>query len=298
LSLFRLPHFPSALILLTASLVAGTAWADALTRSTSIALSRDGSLLFNVNHEANSVTVFAVRKGLRKLEEVPVGRGPVCVAASRNRAFVTNGASGSVSVLKEEDDHFKVVAEIPVGAEPRGCALTPDGERLYVANHTAGTSSVIDTDEMKVVETVQVGGNPFAIAIVKDTVFVTQLYARLIDDGDDNRESFDDEKEGVVQAFKLNDPGSLKEITLSPLADTGFTASRAKFCQQLNPAAVNNTFCPDTSITDPNDPVIAKDPQAAFPNQLSSVLARPTTWCDSRPATSRPVSSCVATRPL
>jgi DNA-binding beta-propeller fold protein YncE len=85
--------------------------------------------------------------------------------------------------------------------------------------------SVIDTSSLKVIETIEVGGNPFAIAINNNRVFVTQLYARLIDDGDDKGEGFDDEKEGVVQTFLVNNPGPVTEIPLSPLENSGFTAN-------------------------------------------------------------------------
>ena len=46
-----------------------------------------------------------------------------------------------------------------MGTEPRGCALTPDGSLLYVANHTAGTVSIIDTAGGTVWGTVFVGRN-------------------------------------------------------------------------------------------------------------------------------------------
>ncbi|MGH9894283.1 MAG: YncE family protein, partial [bacterium] len=243
--------------------------------STNIALTRSGALLFNVNHEANSLTVFRVKGGgakLEKLDEVSVGQEPVCVAVQGGgKAFVTNSANGTVSVVERTGAGFSVTDEISVGTEPRGCALTPNGKLLYVANHTEGTVSVINTHSNEVIDTVELGGNPFAIAIDKNTVFVTQLYARLIDGGPG--EGFDDGKEGVVQAFPVNDHSNITEIALSPLADSSFTASREKFCQQTNPLAVNNTFCPDVTITDPEDPIIAKDPQAVFPNQLLSALA-------------------------
>ena len=61
-----------------------------------------------------------------------------------------------------------MVATIPVGTEPRGCALTPNGTLLYVANHTEGTVSIIDTATRTVVGTVLVGRNPTAIAITND----------------------------------------------------------------------------------------------------------------------------------
>ena len=51
-------------------------------------------------------------------------------------AYVTNGISGTVSVVDLVQG--RVAATDPGGTEPRGCALTPDGSLLYVANHTAG----------------------------------------------------------------------------------------------------------------------------------------------------------------
>jgi YVTN family beta-propeller protein len=178
----------------------------ASSRSTNIALTQNGQKLVAVNTDANSVTVFEVQGGggsLRQLAEISVGREPHCVAVKgNNRAYVTITQSGSVWVINLNT--FKVTEKIEVGTEPRSCALTPNGNQLFVANHTEGTVSVIDTSSREVINTIEVGGNPFAIAIDNDRVFVTQLYARLIDDGDDKGEGFDDEKEGVVQTFPID----------------------------------------------------------------------------------------------
>src|SRR5262245_9794009 len=233
--------------ILTAGVIAGApalgpAWAagDA-PRSTSIALNRGGTLLFVANREEDSLTVFAVGrlgpKVLTKLAEVPVGEEPVCVAADGLRPFVVNAASGTVSVVELIGGVFGQTAEIPVGTEPRGCALS--GARLFVTNFTEGTVSVINTNSKKVVDEVPVGGNPYGITIVGRDVFVMQFFARLIDGGPG--EGFDDGKEGVVQHFRRNN-FHLDEITLAPLADSGFTANRQNLCQQFNPLA-NNTFC-------------------------------------------------------
>ena len=77
-----------------------------------------------------------------------------------------------------------------MGTEPRGCALTPTGTLLYVANHTEGT--VVHRRHLHcarpiVVGTVTVGPNPTALAITNngnandadETVFVTQIFAEL-----------------------------------------------------------------------------------------------------------------------
>jgi YVTN family beta-propeller protein len=167
-----------------------------------------------------------------------------------------------VSVVNR--DKRMVVATIPVGTEPRGCALTPKGSLLYVANHTQGTVSIIDTSERKVVGTALVGGNPTAIAVTNDAdnkdqderVFVTQIFAELIPGGPG--EARDLGKQGVVHTFPVNDPTAITKITLSPLANSGFTSNRTAFCPAAHPAA-GNLFCGG-----------AAEPQGVFPNQLLS----------------------------
>jgi hypothetical protein len=81
-------------------------------------------------------------------------------------------------------------------------------------------------------------------------------------------------KQGVVWSFPVNDPTAIARTNLSPLNDSGFDANRAAFCQQLNPQAHSNLFCPNTNIQNPANPVIAADPQGVFPNQLNSLLIR------------------------
>ena len=49
---------------------------------------------------------------------------------------------------------------IPVGHEPRGFSLSPEGSRLFVANSWDDTISVIDTRALAVVATWHVGMEP------------------------------------------------------------------------------------------------------------------------------------------
>ena len=170
-----------------------------------------------------------------KLAEIGVGIEPRCVAVSPTDvlAFVTNGASGTVSVVNLVIG--QVVQTITVGTEPRGCALTSDGSLLYVANHTDGTVSIISTAALQVAGTVKVGRNPTAIAITDkgtasisdDTVFVTEIFAELIPHGPG--EGRDLGKQGVVFAFPAgvaNPP--VTKIILSPLHESGFSANRVR----------------------------------------------------------------------
>src|SRR5262252_301665 len=142
-------------------------------RSTTIALTSDESRVVVVNRDANSLSIIQVKNKhgndvSNKIAEIPVGEEPRCVAVSPDDrfAFVTNAISATVSVVNLVQN--RVVKTINVGTEPRGCALTANGTLLYVANHTEGTVSIIITSNPlnPILDgTVQVGGNPAAIAI-------------------------------------------------------------------------------------------------------------------------------------
>ena len=144
-----------------------------------------------------------------------------------------------------------------MGTEPRGCALTPNGQLLYVANHTEGTVSIVDTASRDAVGTVTLPvlsgsstANPTAIAITNngnandgdETVFVTQIFAELDPDFVDPNlkgvggEMRDLGKRGVVHAFQAGNPNpAITKITLLPLADSGFSASRIELLPEHAP---------------------------------------------------------------
>jgi YVTN family beta-propeller protein len=284
----------AAAALVAALLVPKTANA-APGRSTSIALTSDERHVVVVNRLANSVSIIQVKnkKGRdvsNKIAEIPVGEEPRCVAIhpSDRAAYVTNAISGTVSVVNLNQQ--TLVTELQVGTEPRGCALTADGSLLYVANLTEGTVSIIDTSHpLRPVVTankVQVGGRPWAVAITDkgtgkisdDTVFVTEVFAELNPDFSDpvfdgNGEARDRGKQGVVHAFPAgNAKPTITKITLKPLANSGFNANRIMPNNFCGAAAHSLIFCPDPNNI--NDPINTNDPQAVFPNQLTSGLIR------------------------
>ncbi len=263
----------------------------AASRSTSIVLTSDDRFVVVANREANSVAFIEVRNlqgqdVANKRIEIAVGQEPRYVAISPDdrEIYVSNTVSGAVSVVPLlGSDAGKVVADIPVGTEPRAIAVTPNGTRLYVGNHTDGTVSVIDVASRQVTATVQVGGNPAAIAITNDgdsddtdeTVFVTQFYAGLIPNGPG--EGRDLGKQGIVRAFSVADTTNVATITLAPLANSGFTADRTNFCPQTRPggAPVSSLFCPDLNAA-AGSTTITQALQGVYPNQLQSALIRGT----------------------
>jgi YVTN family beta-propeller protein len=270
------------------------------TRSTTIALTSDEQRLVVVNREANSVSIIRIKNANGKdvgikIDEIPVGREPRCVAIhpSDRAAYVTNAISGTISVVNL--NQRRVVTELEVGTEPRGCALTPDGNLLYVANHTEGTVSIVDTSRplrpTVLADKVQVGGRPWAIAITDtgnisgNTVFVTDAFAELNPDFpaldpmfDGNGEGRDLGKQGVIHAFQAGNGNPLiTKIPLKPLANSGFNANRGvtvppgnNFCNTVPPAQ-SAIFCPRPDLP-ANDPANTNNPQGVFPNQLTSAL--------------------------
>jgi YVTN family beta-propeller protein len=85
---------------------------------------------------------------------IAVGQGPVAVAVSGSRAYVAN-YDGTVSAIDTATN--TVITTIPVGAAPRNLAVSPNGNRVYVANSNANTVSVIATNTNTVVDTIVVG---------------------------------------------------------------------------------------------------------------------------------------------
>ena len=71
-----------------------------------------------------------------------------------------------------------MTARIPVGRNPRGALLSPDGKRLYVANRLDDNISVIDTSSDKVISTIDLGGPKTVNALRRgEQLFFTADYA-------------------------------------------------------------------------------------------------------------------------
>ncbi|MFZ0861197.1 MAG: cytochrome D1 domain-containing protein [Candidatus Sulfotelmatobacter sp.] len=100
----------------------------------------------------------------------------VAIASDKSKIFLTTAGSQSVTVidvasllktvrtrrqpfvndLSASTDY--VLARIPVGHNPRGVLLSPDGKRLFVANRLDDNLAVIDTATLHVVSTIDLGG--------------------------------------------------------------------------------------------------------------------------------------------
>jgi YVTN family beta-propeller protein len=224
--------------------------------SSPIAISDDDTLLVVVNNLNDSVTVMNVAADANtKVAEITVGDEPrsVAITADKLRAYVTNQASGTVSVIDLTAN--QKTQDIQVGVEPYGVALTPDGSRAYVTNSASNTVSVIDTATNAVVATINIPGvQPRGIAITNNNggagqqfVYVTQFLSQPTASGGVN---LDQGSEGKVFVLSTTDDAQIQGVITLAAHDTGFAADRTKF-----------------GGTD-------KDPTFAYPNQLQAIVLK------------------------
>ena len=131
-----------------------------------LALRGDGRKLYvalNLKHAVAVVDTFT-----REVSEVPVGSYPYTVVIARSKVYVSNWggrrpaandrtldtfpvvldargipSSGTLSVL--DGASGKVLRHIEVGLHPSAMAVSPDGNRLYVANANSDSISMVDT---------------------------------------------------------------------------------------------------------------------------------------------------------
>ena len=142
-----------------------------------VVVSPDGRYTYVSDNSANLVSVINTATN-KVVLSIPVGPNPVGITITPNGQYVyvadnsdPNPRLGFVSVISTATN--TVIATIPVGPSPVGIDVTPNGKYVYVVNSTLdygggthmnppATISVISTATNKVVDTITVGGLPFA----------------------------------------------------------------------------------------------------------------------------------------
>jgi YVTN family beta-propeller protein len=87
-------------------------------------------------------------------------------AIAQPYVYVANLGANTVSVL--DTGTRDVVETVPVGDNPDGVAVSPDGTRVYVTNFVSGTLTIIDAASNTVVTTIPVGDGPVGVAVSPD----------------------------------------------------------------------------------------------------------------------------------
>jgi len=87
------------------------------------------------------------------------------ISPDGNILYVVHAGSDNLSVI--DLDTNQALANIDLGANPRGIAVTPDGSRLFVGNALDGTLTVINTDSLTVSHTVSITNIPLEPDILR-----------------------------------------------------------------------------------------------------------------------------------
>jgi len=141
---------------------AGTASA-----SGAAAVAPDGTTVFVVNPDSNSVSAVTTRTD-EKAGETAVGEDPrsLALGPEGRRLYVTSQGAATLTVLDPE--RLAVLATIPVGAEPYGVVADPRGHLVYVASSATATIEVVDVRLRQIIARIPVAAKPKGLAISAD----------------------------------------------------------------------------------------------------------------------------------
>ena len=164
-----------------------------------------------------------------RISKTATGGSPagVVIAADSKTAYVSNRADGTVVRVTGIDGGTPVVdATAQVGAEPIGLALSPTGQKLFVAEYAESRVSVIDTATMQVVQSLAVD-RPRALMVTNnldtndddETLIVAEYFGAPVA----GAEVDDDGRTGNVRLISVADLTSIKDLGLASI-DSGFPA--------------------------------------------------------------------------
>ncbi len=122
-----------------------------------------GALWVHAHHDVVSAQSTARFTG-------PTSSQPIALSADDWLLAVANPDNDSVSIFDVRNGANTRVAQVSVGKEPNGVAVSPDGTRVYVANTVGGTVTVLAADRANtaygaIVTTIPVGTEPYGLAL-------------------------------------------------------------------------------------------------------------------------------------
>ncbi|KPU27744.1 hypothetical protein TR13x_04285 [Caloranaerobacter sp. TR13] len=126
------------------------------------------SIIYTANSYDNSVFKIDINSKT-VIDAVYVGSCPKHLELLNGCIFVTNTDSNSVSVIDEKD--FILLENIPVGEKPHDIKINNSKNRIYVANSSGYSLSVIYLDSNKI-DKIRLRFNPFHILTNKDRIYI------------------------------------------------------------------------------------------------------------------------------
>jgi alpha-galactosidase len=172
---------------------------------------------------------------------------------------------------------------IPVGSDPSGVAVTPDGKYVYVTSHGSGNVDVIDTATNTVVATVPVGAGPYGIAITPDG-----KYAYVADNGSGNVDVIDTATNTVVATVPVG--AGPYGIAITADGKTAYVSDNGANAVTPIDTATNTAGTPIPVGTAPRQIAITPDDGTAYVANMGSANVTPIDVATNTAGTAIPVS--------
>lgn len=157
-------------------LISGQAVAQQVSATTSghrspvdLAINTAESWAVTANQSSHSVSLVGLREGV-VWDEVRVGERPVGVTLGPlgRRLYVGCSYSGDLHVLEVVGKKLVPVTVIQTGWQPHDVVISPDNKLAYVALYAANQIGVIDLQQRKLVERIEVGRWPRYLGLSPD----------------------------------------------------------------------------------------------------------------------------------
>ena len=193
---------------------------DAHRSPVALALSEDGTRLLTANQTSDSVSLVDPVSG-KVLDELVTGSKPagVAISADGTRGAVAHWYGYDLAILKIDGETLAIEARVPIGPEPRGVAMTPDGSSAFVAVGVANEVVRVDLDRAEVSGRVKVGREPRGVALDPSGAHLLVGNARS---GDLTLIRTDDLV--VEQTFDI-DGANLRQVAFGPDGAFGYVAN-------------------------------------------------------------------------
>ncbi len=138
------------------------------TRSTPIVVDESTRRVWVVNPDNDSVAAINADTLLLELE-VPVDAHPASIALdAAGQLWVTCRDDDSVWVLDADTGAVVQVLQLAQGSAPVSIVFEPNGATGYIANEGSGTIQKFDAPSLTIVDTLDIGPTPRALAVTGD----------------------------------------------------------------------------------------------------------------------------------